>query len=126
MTWAVVALGAAIGAPLRYLVEIAFQARATRRGRSAMSQSSLPWALLTVNVVGSALAGVVAASSPIARAGILVGFCGALTTYSGFGAHLDLQWRTNRPWFWVTLVAMPLACVAAFVGAMLVVSAASG
>jgi CrcB protein len=77
-----VALGAAAGAPLRYLADIAVQRR---------HDSVFPWGTLAVNVVGSFLFGVIAA---VARggdlsagvvAGLGVGFCGALTTYSTFG-----------------------------------------
>lgn len=114
MTWLAVAIGAGIGAPLRYLVEVYVHTRRTRVGAAGF-----PVALLVVNVVGSTVAGVVATVSPIARAGILIGFCGALTTYSGFGAHLDRQWRANRRGFWITLVGMPIACIAAFVLALL-------
>ena len=125
MTWLAVALGAGIGAPLRYLVEVAVVARGRRAGRTT-SRAGFPWALLVVNVAGSALAGVVASVSPMARAGVLVGFCGALTTYSGFGAHLDLQWRENRRGFWTSLVVMPVACIAALVVTLLLTRAATG
>jgi CrcB protein len=77
-----VALGAAAGAPLRYLADIAVQRR---------HDSVFPWGTLAVNVVGSFLFGVIAAVgrggdlSAGVVAGLGVGFCGALTTYSTFG-----------------------------------------
>ncbi len=78
MTVLLVALGAAVGAPLRYLVDRAVQARLG---------SALPWGTLTVNIVGSlvlgALVGGAVPGSLLALLG--TGLCGALTTYSTFG-----------------------------------------
>ena len=82
MTALLVAVGAAVGAPLRYLVDQAVQARLG---------SSLPWGTFVVNVAGSLLLGVLvgAATAGVlpAGAGALLGtgLCGALTTYSTFG-----------------------------------------
>ncbi|MGW4958311.1 fluoride efflux transporter FluC [Nonomuraea sp. NPDC004186] len=72
-----VALGAAIGAPLRYLADRTVQAR---------HDTLFPWGTFTINIAGSALLGFLvalpAATLVMAAAGI--GFCGALTTYSTF------------------------------------------
>lgn len=78
MTVLLVALGAAVGAPLRYLTDRAVQARYGAR---------FPWGTLTVNVAGSLILGFVAAlpASPAVAALVGTGFCGALTTYSTFG-----------------------------------------
>ncbi|GHH62734.1 putative fluoride ion transporter CrcB 2 [Streptosporangium violaceochromogenes] len=72
-----VAVGAAVGAPLRYLTDRAVQSR---------HDAVFPWGTLTVNVAGSALLGFLVAlpadGAVLALAGS--GFCGALTTYSTF------------------------------------------
>ncbi|MGH3933142.1 MAG: fluoride efflux transporter FluC [Pseudonocardiaceae bacterium] len=72
-----VALGAAVGAPVRYLVDQAVRSR---------HDSVFPWGTLLVNMAGSLLLGFLAAL-PADGAVMVVagaGFCGALTTYSTF------------------------------------------
>jgi CrcB protein len=82
MTLLLVAVGAAVGAPLRYLVDRAIQAR---------HDAVFPCGTFTVNVTGSlilgALAGAAAAHDVPGSLNALVGvgLCGALTTYSTFG-----------------------------------------
>ncbi len=82
MTLVLVMVGAALGAPLRYLADLAVQSR---------HDTLLPWGTLTVNVVGSFLLGLVAGAVAVADLPawtltlVGTGFCGALTTFSTFG-----------------------------------------
>ncbi|MGW0549200.1 fluoride efflux transporter FluC [Streptomyces altiplanensis] len=77
MTWLLVAAGAAVGAPLRYLTDRAVQGR---------HDSVFPWGTLVVNAGASlvlgALAGALVSSGTYALLG--TGLCGALSTYSTF------------------------------------------
>jgi len=88
MTLVLVLLGAALGAPARYLVDRAIQARHT---------SGFPWGTFAVNVSGSFLLGLIAASavsgSHLAFLG--TGFCGAFTTYSTFAYETLLLARNG-------------------------------
>ncbi|WP_113700345.1 fluoride efflux transporter FluC [Nonomuraea lactucae] len=78
MTALLVVLGAALGAPLRYLADRLIRSR---------YNTVFPWGTFTVNLAGSALLGFLAAlpAHHMVMAGAGAGFCGALTTYSTFG-----------------------------------------
>ena len=82
MTVLLVALGAAVGAPLRYLVDRAVQ---------TWHDSLFPWGTIAVNVAGSFVLGVLVRGTTVhavpGGVGALLGtgLCGALTTYSTFG-----------------------------------------
>ncbi|HEX4910586.1 MAG TPA: fluoride efflux transporter CrcB [Permianibacter sp.] len=79
-----VAAGAVLGALLRYLTNVAAQHWLGPR---------FPWATLTVNVVGCFLAGALlawllrGAVSETSRLFWMVGFLGALTTFSAFSVE---------------------------------------
>jgi len=81
VTWIVVLVGGAVGAPARYLADQAI----TRRSRSGF-----PWGTLCVNITGSLLLGVLAALTirgdiaGLSFAAVGTGFCGAFTTFSTF------------------------------------------
>jgi fluoride exporter len=80
MTVLWVAFGAAVGAPLRYLVD-----RGIRRYRD----TTFPWGTLAVNLAASLVLGaLVGAGTHVSGAVTALagtGFCGALSTYSTFG-----------------------------------------
>jgi CrcB protein len=101
MLW--IAVGAAIGAPARYLSDRAVQAR---------QDSVFPWGTLTVNMVGSLVLGYLTALtthlSPALTGTVGIGFCGALTTYSTFSFE-TLRLLEIGAWFYaVTNVAISL------------------
>jgi fluoride exporter len=81
MTWLLIALGGAVGAASRYLVDIAVTARLGDR---------LPWGTLAVNLTGSAAFGLLTGLSASGGVTSLLGagFCGAFTTASA------LAWET--------------------------------
>ncbi len=107
MTVLLVVLGAAVGAPLRFLTDRAVRARFGDR---------FPWGTLAVNVAGSLVLGFVLGLPvrPEVAALVGTGFCGALTTYSTF-AHETL--RLARTGGALAAVANVLLSVLAGLGA---------
>ena len=104
MTALLVALGAAVGAPLRYLWSLALDDR-------------WPVGTLLVNVVGSGLVGLFAALSfsDHAWAFAMTGFCGALTSYSAFVVQaVDRGPRLGTAYAAVTAFASIALCVLGF------------
>ena len=81
MTWVMVLLGAAVGAPLRYLLDRAVQAR---------HDTVFPWGTFTVNLTACAVLGFLAGATEVVvvpeHTQLLIGpgLCGALSTYSTF------------------------------------------
>ena len=106
MTWLYVCLGAALGAPARYLTDRVIQSR---------HDTLFPWGTLAVNIAGSLVLGVLVGAAthlvvPTAlAAGLGVGFCGALTTYSTFGYETVRLAEDGARLFAVLNVAASLA-----------------
>jgi CrcB protein len=114
MTVLLVVLGAAIGAPARYLTDRAVQRR---------HDSVFPWGTFIVNVTGSALLGFLVALPGHTAAGIVTGtaFCAAFTTYSTFG-YETFRLAGDRAWLFAVLNAAAsiiAALGAAYVGTAL-------
>lgn len=107
MTVLAVFLGAALGAPARYLLDRLVQSR---------HSSDFPFGTLTVNVVGCLLIGFVVGTSWMPLLG--VGFCGGLTTYSTFSYETVklLEAEKYRPALWNVLVSVTLGVGAALLG----------
>lgn len=95
MTALLVFLGAAVGAPLRYLTDRLVQSR---------HDSLFPWGTVTVNLVGclilGALTGATLPNPVLALAG--TGFCGALTTYSTF-SYETLRLAEQKAYFYAAM-----------------------
>jgi CrcB protein len=79
--WAAFVLAGAVGAPVRYLVDLAVAAR---------TEGAFPWGTLVVNATGSFVLGALTglalyhAFPHTARVVLGSGFCGAYTTFSTF------------------------------------------
>lgn len=87
-----VAIGAAIGAPARYLTD-----RAVQGGH----RTRMPWGTLTVNVLACLVFGIVAADVHVSAniAALLgTGFCGSLSTFSTFSFE-TVRLADDREWF---------------------------
>jgi CrcB protein len=98
-----VALGAALGAPLRFLTAHFLDGR-------------LPWGTVLVNVAGSFVLGALTGSGLDAELLALLGtgFCGALTTYSAFA--VQTRERGLRDGLLVVLLTVPPALAACALG----------
>lgn len=115
MTWLAVLAGAILGAPARVVLDERLTGWAVGRFGASTARGSFPWGLLFVNSLGSAVAGIVVATTEgLWRSLLLVGFCGAFTTFSGFGWQVDRLWSLHRRAFWVAVFVFPAACVVAF------------
>lgn len=108
MGFVLVALGAAFGAPCRYLVD-----RLMQRYVVTNHPKRLAVGTLTVNLLGSALLGLIVAYGNTELELLLgIGFCGAFTTFSTFMAQTDESIREG--WPWVAAINVTLSVVLCF------------
>ena len=102
MSAVLVALGAMVGAPLRYVV-------------ARMLDGRFPSGMLLVNTVGSGLFGVFAAMSLDDHAWALLGtgFCGAFTSFSSFAVQaVERPVRVATAYVLATTALAVAACAA--------------
>jgi CrcB protein len=111
-----VILGAAVGAPLRYLTDRTVQSH---------HDSVFPWGTLVVNLAGSFLLALLATGATLhAVPGSLtalfgIGLCGALTTYSTFSYETIRLTQTRARFYAIANLAASIggSLGAAFCGA---------
>ncbi|WP_174189759.1 fluoride efflux transporter CrcB [Nocardia barduliensis] len=118
MNTVLVIAGAAVGAPVRYLLDRAVQARHTSR---------MPWGTMVVNISGCLLLGGLTGAG-LAQSWMLLagtGFCGAFTTYSTFSyetVRLSEQ-RAYRQALGNAALSVAVGLLAAVVGYTLIQAA---
>ncbi|MET7281351.1 fluoride efflux transporter CrcB [Kribbella sp. NPDC005582] len=94
MTVLLIALGAAIGAPLRFIVD---KLLVTRLLRATGDRMPLPWGTFAVNVIGSFVLGLMTGVTNQNWTLLVgVGFCGSFTTYSTFAAETTAQFDSGQ------------------------------
>jgi CrcB protein len=99
-----VALGAAVGAALRFAV-------------ACRLDDGFPWGTLAVNVTGSFVLGLLTALALSAQPAALLGtgFCGGFTTYSAFAVQTQrLGVRRGSAYAVATIAVSLAACAAGF------------
>jgi CrcB protein len=114
LTYLLVALGGAIGSVTRAWVSV----MAVR-----LVGAGFPWGTMVINIVGSLVIGMVAASalSPTrtlitqeVRIFLMVGFCGGFTTFSSFSLQTFELLREGRPAAALANIALSVViCIAA-------------
>ena len=103
--WIMVVIGAAVGAPLRYLIDRAVQSR---------HDTVFPWGTFTVNLTACSilgfLTGAVAVTTVPTTMQYLVGtgLCGALSTYSTFSFETLRLAETGSRYFAFANVAVSI------------------
>ena len=78
-------IGSGIGPPLRYLVDKYFRSR-----------TNFPFGILIVNVVGSFILGYISTKDAVNSSFLVMGFCGALTSWSALAIDLDFQYLKKQ------------------------------
>lgn len=104
MTVLMIALGAAIGAPTRYLADRAIQSR---------HETVFPWGTLAVNIVASFILGILTGAAgsidPDLMLALGTGLCGALSTFSTFSYETLRLIQSGARFYAAANVAISLA-----------------
>ena len=112
MTIVVIAIGAAIGGFIRFVVEYKFP---------PVGRTAFPVATFAVNVLGSFILGFIVTAPAPWHASLGVGLCGALTTFSGVSLQITRRLRAQDWQNALKYVALSLlfACLCAWAGMQL-------
>ncbi len=105
MTGLLVALGAALGAPARFLIA------------QRLDRPGFAWGTLAVNVAGSFLLGWFSALTLGSHAMALLGtgFCGGFTTYSAFAVKsVEHGWHAGTAYAALSVTGAVAACALGF------------
>lgn len=118
-----VALGGAVGAPLRMFIDGRVTGWVDQQ-RWSTRTSMFPWGLLAVNALGALVIGIsFGAFEGVLRTLIATGVCGALTTYSAYALVIHRLWRENRAVAWASVIVMPVVCISLCSAAVLLTRA---
>ncbi len=113
-----VAFGSAVGGSLRYLVTYGFTHLSKPFGYEEISRQSTYWSVLSINLGGCFLIGIIAAFFLIGTTGkivttnsalwlfLCVGVLGGYTTFSSFGLHVVELLIDQRIWAGILYVAI--------------------
>lgn len=105
-----VALGSAIGASLRYMMTYGFMYLSKPFGYDEVNRQSTYWAILSINLSGCFLIGIIASFFVLESTGRLintnsvvwlflcVGVLGGYTTFSSFGLHVIEFFQEQKIW----------------------------
>jgi CrcB protein len=110
MKMALILLGAAVGGPMRFVIDQKIRTYTTK-----------PYGIFTVNIVGSFVLGLSFGSVQEGFDLFVIGFAGAFTTWSTFMLDISLAYESKRhKEAWVNLVvSLSIGLFAAWIGLQL-------
>lgn len=111
MRFLLVVVGAAVGAPLRYLVDL-----------NLRNYIKYPFGITVINILGSFVIGLSVGAGDNARALVAIGFAGAFTTWSTFmlDLYLEFELKQYKSAAINLLISLTLGLGAAWLGMQLV------
>jgi CrcB protein len=110
MKMALIVLGAAIGGPMRFVID-----------QKIRTYTAKPYGIFTVNIVGSFLLGLTYGRVEVGFDLFAIGFAGAFTTWSTFMLDIYLAYELKRrKEAWVNLLmSLGIGLLAAWIGLQL-------